>query len=206
MNRFHFRPWGFRGGECGRHGRATLNPGMPGERELGKIDVLRLNAGEVLRIITSAGGGFGDPLERPVEAIAADLLSGLVTPPRAASAYGVVFHAGCAIDPGATTRQRDTLRATRGAQPEFRLGPERDAYDRIWPPAMRARLAMLVMEQSRPIRQSLLRMVEASLTAAAEPVDEARLARAFAEARDELSGAARRRRLAERNAARQAVP
>lgn len=203
MNRFHFRPWGFRGGECGRHGRATLNPDTVEARELGKIDVLRLQAGEVLRIVTSAGGGFGDPLDRPAEEIAADLLSGLVTPARAADAYGVAFDANGGIDRLATQLRRDALRAERGALPEFRLGPEREAYDRIWPPALRARLALMAMQQPKPLRQNLLRMVEARLTAAGETVDAVRLGAAFAEACDELSGAARRRRLAQRNAARQ---
>jgi hypothetical protein len=63
----------------------------------------------------------------------------------------------------------------------------------------------MVMEQPKPIRQNLLRMVESTLTAAGATVDAARLDAGFSEACDELSGAARRRRLAQRNAARQAV-
>jgi N-methylhydantoinase B len=196
MNRFHFRPWGFRGGECGRLGRATLNPGTAGARELGKIDVLRLAAGDVLRITTSAGGGFGDPLDRPEEAIARDLRSGLVTAARAEQAYGVVFGADGAIDAAATAARRAALLAARGEPAQFLLGPEREAYDRVWPPALRARLALLAMAEAPMLRQNLVKMVESQLTAAGRMVDDAILDAAFAEARDELTGAARRRRLA----------
>lgn len=200
MNRFHFRPWGFRGGECGRLGRATLNPGRDDEREMGKIDVLRLQAGEVLRIVTSAGGGFGDPLARDVDAIARDLQSGLVSRARAEAAYGVVFDEAGAIDRAATEARRAVLRAARPPLAEFLLGAEREAYDRIWPPALRAQLALRVLQQPPHMRQNLLRLVESTLTRRAEPVTLPALEEALAEAIGELSGAARRARLAKRRA------
>jgi N-methylhydantoinase B len=198
MNRFHFRPWGYRGGECGRLGRATLDPGTEKEREIGKIDVLRLGPGQVLRIVTSAGGGFGDPLDRPVDEISRDLQSGLVTRPRVEAAYGVVFGADGAIDETATEARRATLRAPA---PLFRLGPEREAYDRIWPPALRARLALMTLREAPMLRQNLLRVVEQRLTALGRTVTEDSLDAVFAEARDELTGATRRRMLAARRRA-----
>ncbi len=200
MNRFHFRPWGFRGGACGQLGRATLNPGTPQEREIGKIDVLRLQSNEVLRIVTSAGGGFGDPLDRPTEEIACDLLSGLVTPARAEAAYGAVFNAAGDIDAAATDARRQLLRAARGPVSAFLLGPERESYDRIWPPALRAQLALMVMGEPPMLRQNLLKLVESRLTTAGVPVEEAQMTAAFTEARDELTGVARRRKLAARRA------
>ena len=160
--------------------------------------MLRLAAGEVLRIVTSAGGGFGDPLARDVAAIARDLQSGLVSGARAEAVYGVVFDEAGAIDPAATEARRAVLRAARPPLAEFLLGPEREEYDRIWPPALRAQLALLVMQQPPHIRQNLLRLVESTLTRRGEPVSLSALEAALAEAIGELSGAARRARLARR--------
>jgi N-methylhydantoinase B len=197
MNRFHFRPWGFRSGECGRLGVAVLNPGRPGERQLGKIDVLKMAAGDVLRIVTSAGGGFGDPLARDPDRIARDLRAGLVTAARAAAAYGVVFDAAGGIDPAATEARRAALRAARAAPALFDLGPERSAYDRIWPADMRAALATRALAAKPQLRNNLVRMVEAELTAAGHEVDAARLDAALERALDELTGRKRRRQVQE---------
>jgi N-methylhydantoinase B len=40
--------------------------------------------------MTPGGGGFGDPLTRPVEKVVADVASGLVSPASAEVDYGVV--------------------------------------------------------------------------------------------------------------------
>jgi N-methylhydantoinase B len=188
MNRFHFRPWGFRGGECGRLGRALLNPGTAAERSLGKIDILRLRKGDVLRLVTSAGGGFGDPLDRELPAIARDIEAGLVTPARASEAYGVVFGKDGVIDPAATAARRAELREGRAEGGLFRFGPEREAYDRIWPTAMRAALATEAMRCPPALRQNVVDLVERRLTAEARPVDRARLDAALGDALAEVTG------------------
>lgn len=61
LERLAFQPWGVHGGEPGAPGRATLNPGTPGERDLGRVGTITLNAGDVLRIETPGGGGLGTP-------------------------------------------------------------------------------------------------------------------------------------------------
>ncbi|TCR65309.1 hydantoinase B/oxoprolinase family protein [Bosea sp. BK604] len=199
MNRFHFRPWGFKGGAHGRLGQAILNPGRADERNLGKIDVLKLAAGDVLRITTSAGGGFGDPLDRALDAIARDLRSGLVTAAHAERVYGLVFGADGTIDADATAARRAVLRK---AAPElFDYGPEKEAYNRIWPAQMRSSLAIKVLAQKPALRQNLLVLVEQALTRRGATVDETSLDAALAEALDELSGRARRREPAPRMAA-----
>ena len=52
LNRFHFRPWGVNGGAAGRIGEVVVNPGKPDERSIGKIKVLKLKRGDVVRMIT----------------------------------------------------------------------------------------------------------------------------------------------------------
>jgi N-methylhydantoinase B len=49
---------------------------------------LEVNEGDVIRIRTGTGGGWGDPARRPRERVEADLRGGYVTPERAAETYG----------------------------------------------------------------------------------------------------------------------
>jgi N-methylhydantoinase B len=53
-----------------------------------KIGNLRLKRGDVIRLETSGGGGFGAPAERDPAAIARDVALGYVTPEAAARDYG----------------------------------------------------------------------------------------------------------------------
>ena len=163
--------------------------------------MLKLAAGDVLRISTSAGGGFGDPLKRPLDKIERDLQSGLVTRARAERAYGLVFSDDGSIDPDATTARRVALHLAAPEPALFDYGPERAAYDRIWPTKVRSRLAIKVLEQKAPLRQSVLILVEQALTRRGHPVTEASLDAALAEAFDEVTGRSRRREPAARLAA-----
>lgn len=61
LERLAFQPWGVHGGGPGATGRATLNPGTPAERDLGRVGTITLMKGDVLRIETPGGGGLGDP-------------------------------------------------------------------------------------------------------------------------------------------------
>ncbi len=69
MNRFVFAAWGYRGGATGALGRVVLNPGTSDERSIGKIKALEMRRGDVVQLNSPCGGGFGDPLERDVNAI-----------------------------------------------------------------------------------------------------------------------------------------
>lgn len=59
LERLVYQPWGVHGGSPGQRGRATLNPGTPGERDLGRVGTITLNRGDVLRVETPGGGGLG---------------------------------------------------------------------------------------------------------------------------------------------------
>ena len=64
-----------------------------------KLSGVILRAGDVVRIESAGGGGFGDPCEREPNRVLADVLDGLVTPSEAARAYGVALTAeGTAVD------------------------------------------------------------------------------------------------------------
>ncbi len=136
MERYTFRPWGRLGGKAGTTGFTTLNPGTERERNVGKIDVLYLEPGDRVFIGAQGGGGYGDPLERPVEWVLDDVIDELVTVESARNDYGVVIE-NRQVDEAATASLRSEMRAQRGdALPDFDFGPEREAYERRWTPEL----------------------------------------------------------------------
>jgi N-methylhydantoinase B len=97
----------------------TIDPGGPNERVLsGLCDDEPIAAGEIVRIETTGGGGWGDPLDRDPELVAVDVLQGKVSAEAAAADYGVVVG-----DPEATRRSRQELRDRRGEPAFFDRGP-----------------------------------------------------------------------------------
>ena len=80
-------PWGMAGGMAGGAGRVVVNPGTNHERQLQPLsDGNMLKRGDVLRIETGGGGGYGHPFDRPPESVLDDVLGGFVTARRGAGA------------------------------------------------------------------------------------------------------------------------
>jgi N-methylhydantoinase B len=141
--------WGVRGGRAGRPFRVTIDPGGPREREMdGLTDAEPIRAGEVIRIRTTGGGGWGDPLDRDPAEVAKDVRDGKVSADGARDDYGVVLTGGgnepepepgsipepepgpgpergsvLRPDLAATAETRARLRAERGPAPFFDRGP-----------------------------------------------------------------------------------
>jgi N-methylhydantoinase B len=106
-------PWGVRGGMNGGSGYATVNPGTPNERRLAALsDGNVLRKGDVLRIVTGGGGGFGHPFDRPVEDVLEDVLGGFVSLARAERDYGVVV-SNNKVDEASTGERRADRPATK---------------------------------------------------------------------------------------------
>jgi N-methylhydantoinase B len=120
--------WGVNGGRAGRPFQVTIDPGGPAERDVGALaDGEFLPAGTMIRIRTTGGGGWGDPLERDPALVARDVRWGKVSAAAAGADYGVVL-VGPGDDPvvdgEATVALRDEMRAARpGARPFFDRGP-----------------------------------------------------------------------------------
>jgi N-methylhydantoinase B len=108
-------PFGVCGGEAGARNRFwILRDGQPiAPSPLpGKVSAFPIEPDDILMMESSGGGGFGDPLEREIAAVAADMAEGYVTREAAESIYGVVWR-GDAIDAAATATRRRELRAAR---------------------------------------------------------------------------------------------
>jgi len=174
LERFIFRPYGLRGGKPGELYRLTLNPGTERESNLGKIDVLMLEAGDVVQFETSSGGGFGDPFDRDPQLVLADVQAGLVTAPAAESDYGVVIRAG-AID----TKATEARRRKRPVSAEFvDVGPERRAYEQIWSDEVVSEMLRLLATYPTRLRPILRNRVRHWVEGLARPVRPPELAAA----------------------------
>ena len=89
------------------------------------VDNIEVAAGSVVRIQTTGGGGWGDPLSREPELVAYDMQCGLVTEDSARDDYGVVVRhddARVEADIAATATLRSEMRASRGALAMFDRG------------------------------------------------------------------------------------
>jgi N-methylhydantoinase B len=62
--------------------------------------------GDLVTTYLSGGGGYGDPLERSLDAVAADLRGGLLSATKAREAYGVICDEAGEIDRAATAAER----------------------------------------------------------------------------------------------------
>ncbi|NUP46997.1 MAG: hydantoinase B/oxoprolinase family protein [Catenulispora sp.] len=116
--------WGVNGGRAGRPFEVVIDPGGPLEREVGALaDAEPVRAGEVIRIRTTGGGGWGDPLERPIEDVVRDLRWGKVSLSGAKRDYGVVMTADGVVNLTVTSSLREEMRWLRGSEPFFDRGP-----------------------------------------------------------------------------------
>jgi N-methylhydantoinase B len=115
--------WGVRGGRAGQPFSVTIDPGGPRERVVDALaDGVPVAAGEVVRIRTTGGGGWGDPLERPAAEVARDIRWGKVSLAGAARDYGVMVGGtpdDPVVDADATAAERALRRRRRPPDPPF---------------------------------------------------------------------------------------
>jgi N-methylhydantoinase B len=125
-----FSCFGVNGGMAGRSGGALVNPGSPEEQHiLYKRESVPVKAGDVVRILTPGGGGWGDPLARVAEMVRLDVQRGNVSIESAQDDYGVVLERvddmsrGYEVDEAKTTALRDEKRASRPPLKMINRGP-----------------------------------------------------------------------------------
>src|SRR5919109_499845 len=108
MENTKFPPYGVAGGRAGRPGKILLHPGMPEEREVPQVgDGIQLRRGDLLRLMTCGGGGWGDPFCRDPMSVQQDVARGFVSVQGAIADYGVILDSlGMEIDKAATEEHR----------------------------------------------------------------------------------------------------
>ena len=112
VDRVYCRPWGLFGGHPGAGNDVSV---LVGDKELqfpsGKVLGRQLQANDAYVLRSGGGGGFGSPLQRPLEKVRHDLDEGYITRERAKGCYGVVFKGdGPEFDVGATRVERERRR------------------------------------------------------------------------------------------------
>jgi N-methylhydantoinase B len=107
--------YGVNGGKAGRPFATTIDPDGAARVLGGLVDGEKVAAGQCVRVETTGGGGWGDPLERDVDAVRRDVICGLVSRHAAYEDYGVVIEddEDAEIDIAATEARRAELRERR---------------------------------------------------------------------------------------------
>ena len=106
------RPWGLDGGLDGTGNAVELRLGGQWKTDFpnAKVLVAQLKPGDAFKIRSGGGGGYGSPLERPVEQVRNDVRQGYVTVKAAAELYGVIIDPQTlAVDQAATGKLRAAL-------------------------------------------------------------------------------------------------
>lgn len=104
------RPWGLGGGKEGSCNRVEVT--RNGEIIRGaRLPTLALSAGDRVKLVTGGGGGFGDPLARPLQDVVADVRDGYITAEQAKQNYQILLSDDGELDQAAT----DSLRKKENA-------------------------------------------------------------------------------------------
>jgi N-methylhydantoinase B len=112
IERAHCRPWGLNGGRDGKGNAVALRFGSQWKTEFpnAKVLVAQIRTGDAFRLRSGGGGGYGSPLERPVEDVREDVRQGYVSVHDAAEFYGVVIDGETfKVNEGATALLRARL-------------------------------------------------------------------------------------------------
>jgi N-methylhydantoinase B len=81
-------PWALNGGRPGSLNSAKVIRSDGSAETYHMCTRVRVAKGELIRLTTATGGGFGDPRKRPRALVERDLKNGFVTPAQAAKDYG----------------------------------------------------------------------------------------------------------------------
>jgi N-methylhydantoinase B len=118
-------PWGINGGKPGERGRRYLIRRGSDERTPlpAKVDHVMVGEGDQLVFRTWGGGGWGDPLTRPIELVQRDVARQFVSPEKAERDYGVVIdRVTGTVDVGSSTALRQRMVDERDELPAYDFG------------------------------------------------------------------------------------
>ena len=117
---------GVNGGKSSKsYGVTVFNEDGSEQEVAGMADNIEVKAGGIVRIVTTGGGGWGDPLEREPEKVCYDVTCGLVSEQAASEQYGVVLTKkgkNHKVNETATLSLRTDMRNKRESLPMFDRG------------------------------------------------------------------------------------
>ena len=114
-------PFGLFGGTPGIGGGNYREDVDSGHRDYcSSKGYMKIEPGQVWVSVSSGGGGFGDPLERPAEKVCEYVRDEIISQVTAHDVYGVVMDAQTfTLDLAATTERRAKIAAERGTVPQL---------------------------------------------------------------------------------------
>jgi N-methylhydantoinase B len=101
--------YGLNGGKAGQPFCVTVDAQASALDLGGLVDGEPVLAGQIVRVVTTGGGGWGDPLDREPEMVQRDVIDGKVSAKAAQGDYGVVLGDDHKIDVDATSKLRLTM-------------------------------------------------------------------------------------------------
>lgn len=111
IERGKFPHWGLFGGKPGRRNYCLVHTKAKGEFEILKSPWFEIDKGDGYSNRPGGGGGYGDPLERDIEAVCQDVINEYVSVESAKKDYGVVIDPHTfEIDTEATKKLRRTAK------------------------------------------------------------------------------------------------
>ncbi len=111
IERTQCAPWGLDGGNDAVANRVYIRraDGTIDQPANGKVDLMQLGIGDSYVLESGGGGGFGNPLDRPIEHVLADIRQQYISPEAARRDYGVVVDEDFNLDEAATDLARAEL-------------------------------------------------------------------------------------------------
>ena len=91
-DRHDFAPWGIFGGKAAPTCKTIIYRREGGEENIPSKLMTYMKTGDRMRVLTTGGGGYGDPLERDPEKVLEDVIENRVSPKAAYEIYGVVLN------------------------------------------------------------------------------------------------------------------
>ncbi|MBG9451304.1 5-oxoprolinase [Cytobacillus firmus] len=93
FGRNKFVPWGMKDGQDGSANEVYIEK-VDGDVDgpFGIYPRYPLNKGDVVKLVTATGGGYGDPYKRPADQVAQDVKNGYITAAQANESFGVIVN------------------------------------------------------------------------------------------------------------------
>jgi N-methylhydantoinase B len=111
------------GGKAGQPFCVTVDAEGDGHDLGGLVDGEPVLKGQVVRVTTTGGGGWGDPLQRELQLVLRDVIEGRVSLASAEAEYGVVLNdanpGAPVIDESATKQRRAELARKQNSPPSM---------------------------------------------------------------------------------------